>query len=360
MYRSLGIVCLLIAAIAADAAELPKMPAPQRPAAAVAVNCNNGESVQAAVDASTAPVEIQITGICVESVLIRDKDVSLRGTQAPSLDGIRSPTDTPALTVYGAVIAEINDLSFSDSAETAVQIRSGARIAINNSRFENNGFVGLIADSGASVRGNGLTFRDNPDTNSIGIGATFFCDACDFIGGGAAAVSIRDGFVSLRDSAVTGVVGIVADEVGAFIDHDCASIETTHPCSMTVTGPAAIANIGSTAVLFGSGNFTGQLIADDRGTVRLNGAVQRLGSVDGAPNIVDNLGEIVVAPLTDPAMQSLILDTEAAHFARVLLTGNSVLGGSIQCSGAADAFLDPTVARVNGSTVTGCEHGGVR
>ena len=360
MYRSLGIVCLLIVATAAQAAELPEMPLPRRPAATVAVNCNNGESVQAAVDASSAPVEIQITGICVENVFIRDKDVSLRGTQAPSLDGIRSPTEDPALTIYGTVIAAIDDLSFSNSPETAVQIRSGARIAISNSRFENNGLIGLIVDSDASVRGNGLTFRDNPDTNSIGIDATFICDACDFIGGGAASVSLRRGFVSLRDSVVTGDVGIVADEVGAFIDHDCASIETTHPCSMNVTGPAAISVFGGTAVLFGTGNFTGQLIVDDRATVRLNGAVQRLGSVDGAPNIADNLGEIVVAPLTDPAMQSLILDTEAAHFARVLLTGNSVLGGPLQCSGAADAFLDPTVARVNGATVTGCEHGGVR
>ena len=131
---------------------------------------------------------------------------------------------------------------------------------------------------------------------------------------------------------------------------------------MTVIGPAAIGTFSGTARLFGAGNFTGQLIADDRGTVRLNGSAQRLTSIDGAPNIVDSLGEIIVSPLFDvgPPAQSVIRDTQAAHFARVLLTNDSILNGSIQCSGAGDAFLDPTVIRLPGSDVTGCEHGSVR
>jgi hypothetical protein len=121
-------------------------------------------------------------------------------------------------------------------------------------------------------------------------------------------VSTRGSLVSLLDSAVTGDAGIVAGEVGAFIDLDCVSVDTPHPCSMNVTGPAAIGSFSSTAVLFGTGNFTGQLIADDRGTVRLNGAVQRLTSSDGQPNVVDNLGEIIVALLLDvsPPAQSVL------------------------------------------------------
>jgi hypothetical protein len=89
MFRSVGLVCLLLG-VAAQAAEIPERPAAPQPAMAVAVNCNNGGSIQAAVNANPGPGEIQITGICVENVLIRDKDVSLRGTQKPSLDGIRS------------------------------------------------------------------------------------------------------------------------------------------------------------------------------------------------------------------------------------------------------------------------------
>lgn len=364
MFRVMGIVCLLFG-IAAQAAEIPEMPAAPRPAGTVVVNCNNGESLQAAVDASVAPMEIQITGICVENVLIRDKDVSLRGTQKPSLDGIRSVVrSTPALTVRGSVIAQINDLSFSNSAGTGLAIRGGAIMTVNNSLFENNGTVGLRVDSGAFVVANGLTFTANPATNTSTSDAQFFCSGCDFTGGGPAAVSTRGAIASLLDSVVNGTLGIVADEIGAYVDFDCATLDTPHPCILNATGPAAIGTFSGTAVLFGAGAFTGQLIADDRGTVRLNGAAQRLTSSDGQPNIVDSLGEIIVAPLFDvsPPAQSLILDTVATHFARVLLVNDSVLKGTIQCSGAGDAFLDPTVIRTPGSTVTGCEHasGGIR
>ena len=359
MFRNVGLVCLLLGA-AAQAAEIPAMPAARGPVTTVAVNCNSGGRIQAAVDANPAPVEIQITGICVENVLIRDKDVSLRGTQTPSLDGIRSVVPSfPALTVRGTVIAEINGLSFSKSAGTGLSIRFGANMTVNNCLFENNGTIGLRVDSGANVRANDSTFTGNANSNTNTADAQFFCVACDFSGGGPAAVSTRGAIVSLNDCVVTGDIGIVADEVGAFVDFDCASFDSPHACSMTVTGPAAIATFSGTARLFGTGNFTGQLIADDRGTVRLSGALQRGTSSDGQPNIVDALGEIIVSPLVDvnPPAQSLIRDTQATHFGRVLVLNDSILKGSIQCSGAADAFLDPTVVRLPGSTVTGCEHG---
>jgi hypothetical protein len=360
MFRSMGLACLLLGVVA-QAAEIPEMPVAPRPATAVAVNCNNGESIQAAVDANAAPVEIQITGICVENVLIRDKDVSLRGTQKPSLDGIRSVIPLPALAVRGSVIAEINDLSFSNSPGQGLAVRGGASMAVNNCLFENNG-TGLRVDSGAFVLGNALTFTGNGNSNTNTSAAQFFCIGCDFSGGGPAAVSTRSAVASLLDSVVTGSVGIVADQNGAHVDFDCATVNTPHACSMTVTGPAAIATFGGTAVLVGAGNFTGQLIADDRGTVRLNGSLQRVGASGGQPNIVDSLGQIIVSPLFDvtPPAQSLIRDTNATHFGRVLLTDSSALQGSIQCSGAADAFLDRTVIRSQGSAVTGCENGIVR
>lgn len=363
MFRSVGLVCLLFG-VAAYATEVPQMPK-ARPVTTTTtiVNCNNGQSVQAAVDASSAPAEIQITGICVENVLIRNKDISLRGTQKASLDGIRGANSSmPALTVQGPVIATINDLSFSNSAGNGLAIRGGASITVNRGLFENNGAVGLRVDSGAFVIANDSTFTANPATNTSTSDAQFFCIACDFTGGGPAAVSTRGAIVSLLDSAVTGTLGIIADQVGAFVDVDCISVDTPHPCSLNVTGPAAVGTFSGTAALTGAGDFTGQLIADDRGTVKLTGAVQRTSSSDGAPNIVDNLGEIIVAPLLDvtPAAPSLLRDTQAAHFGRVLLLTGSTLKGTIQCTGAADAFLDPTVARQPGAIVTGCEHGTTR
>jgi hypothetical protein len=163
----------------AQAAELPEMPVARRSALAVVVNCNQGQSIQATVDANLAPVEIRITGICIENVLIRDKDVTLRGTQQPSLDGIRSATASiPALVVRGSVIAEISDRSFSNSAGTALAIRGGASMTVGNCLFE-NGKVGLRIDSGALVLGNGLTFTGNGNSDTNTSDAPFLCVDCD-------------------------------------------------------------------------------------------------------------------------------------------------------------------------------------
>lgn len=363
MSKFLVSVCLLIAVVA-NAAEVPERPVPspsRLPIGVVTVNCNNGQSIQAAVDANRGPVEILVTGICVENVLIRDKDISLRGTQKPALDGIRSAVaSTPALTVRGSVIASINGLSFSGNPGTGAAIRGGASMTIANCLFENNNASGLRVDSGAFVVANDLTFTANRGTNASTSDGQFFCTSCDVAGGGPAVVASRGAIVSLLDSVVTGNFGIIAADRGSFADIDCVTFDTPHPCSLNVNQFAALGVAGGTAVLFGAGEFSGQVIADDRGTVRLDGAQQTATTSDDQPNIADGLGEIIVAPLfdVDPPAQSLVRDIEAAHFARVLLTGDSILKGSIQCSGAADAFLDPTVIAVRGSTVTGCEHAG--
>jgi hypothetical protein len=359
MLKYMGFVCLVLIALAAGAAEIPERSTAARPIkVGVTVNCNNGQSIQAAVDASVAPAEIRITGICVENVLIRDKDVSLRGVQKASLDGIRSAVPSmPALTVRGSVVAAISDLSFSGNPGGGVAIRGGADMTLANCLFENNNASGLRVDSGAFVVANDLKFTANRTSTSTS-DAQFFCIACDVSGNGPAAVSSRGATVSLLDSVVTGRFGIIAADRGSLADIDCATFDTPHACSMNVSEFAALGVAGGTAVLFGAGEFSGQVIADDRGTVRLDGAQQTATSSSEQPNIADSLGEIIVAPLfdVDPPAQSLLRNTEAAHFGRVLLTGDSILKGSIQCSGAADAFLDPTVIAVRGATITGCEH----
>lgn len=357
MKKSLVFVCLLIAAVA-QAADVPEMPTANRGVLPpVVVNCSNGESIQAAVDASRAPAEIVISGICTENVLIRDKDVSLRGAQKASLDGIRSTiASTPALTVRGSVIATINDLSFSNSAGTGAAIRGGANITINNCLFERDR-IGLRVDSGSFVIGNNLVFTANSNSNANASDAQFFCITCDVNGGGPAEVATRGAIMSMLDSAITGTFGLVVIDRGSFADIDCLTLDTTHPCSLNVSQFAALGLSGGTAVLTQAGSFTGQLIADDRGTVRVDGSQQAATTVDGQPNIVDGLGELVVAPIVDAPVpaQSVVRSTDAFHFGRVLLTGDSVLKGAIRCNSAADAFLDATVIR--SGTVTGCEHG---
>ena len=353
MLKYLGFVCLFVA-VAARAAEVPERPAAPRPVRGALVNCNAGQSIQAAVNASIAPAEITVAGICVENVLIRDKDISLRGLQGPLMDGIRSPVPgVPALVVRGSVIASINSLSFSGNQGPGAAIRDGANMTLGNCRFENNAASGLRIDSGAFVLASDSTFAANGGPAASTADAQFFCIACDVSAIGPAVVATRGSTVSLLDSAVTGAQGLVAQDRGSSADIDCGTFDTPHPCTLNVSEFAALGIAGGTASLIGAGDFSGQIVANDRGTVRLNGARQIAITPGGAPNVADNLGEIIVAS------QSLLLGAEAAHFARVLFTGESILKGSIRCSGAADAFLDPNVTPTPGSTVSGCEHASV-
>ena len=69
-------------------------------------------------------------------------------------------------------------------------------------------------------------------------------------------------------------------------------------------------------------------------------------------------GRIVAEANLDvsPPTQSSLRSTNAAHFARVLVTDGTVVQGAIQCTTAADAVLDKTVTVAQGATITGCEH----
>ena len=363
MFRSLGFVCLFMAAAVAQAAtmpEVPTMPAFPRPIRTVLVNCNAGQKIQTAIDGNAGPVEIIVSGICVETVLIRDKDVKLRGTK-PSIDGIRS-TDpaTPALTVRGAGIDVLENLSFSNSAGTAVVLQ-GAMVTLTNCAFENNGNRGLQINTGTLAMGTGLAFNGNIGPGVNVNNGQFFCTGCDVSGNNFAAQGIRGAVVSFLGSMITSRLGILSGDGGSIVDLDCVNTSSTHACGMQASAAAAVAVGGGLATLFGAGDFTGRLVAIDAGTVALLGSRQIAGAQPGQGppfNEADFFGRIEVGTLFDvnPPVQSKLLSTNAAHFGRVLVTDDTIVSGAIRCSSAGDAFLDPTIIALPGSTVTGCEH----
>jgi hypothetical protein len=373
MYKFLGFVCLLIAAVAqAGTFDLPQHSSewlPQRPEAqafprptrSVVVNCSFGQKVQAAVDANAGPVEIIVSGICVENVLIRDKDIMLRGAGKPALSGIRSTdTATPALTIRGGGIDSVDSLSFSNSAGLGMSIQ-GASVTLTNCLYENNGASGLQVKAGAVVLATGLTFNNNVGASINVNNGQIFCTACDVSGNNFAVQAIRGSIVSLLDTMVTGRRGILAADSGTIADVDCVNGGTTHPCGVQVTGVAALAGGGGLASLFGVGDFTGRIGAVDAGTVSLFGSRQIAGAQPGQGSPTNNaefFGRIEVGTNFDvnPPTQSRLLSTDVTHFGRVLITDDTVLNGTIQCSSAGDAWLDPTIIALPGSAVTGCDH----
>lgn len=358
MFRRMGFVCLLIAAAVVHAAEIPEVSIAPRPfTQSIPVNCAAGQSVQAAIDASAGPVEIVISGICIDNVLIRDRDVTLRGATGPSVDGIRSPlSSTPALTVRGSGIDTISNLQFDKSAGAAVMVR-GVNATFANCEFASNGGTALNVAMGAFVTASALVFDGNIGRSINVTDAQFFCTACDVSGNNFAVVATRGATASLLDSVVTGRRGILAADGGTLADLDCLNADTPHACSMQVTGVAMQAVGGASATLLLAGDFTGQLTADEGGTVAVVGARQLVGAQSGlgpSTNVADFFGRIVVASLTELNRNSLILSTNAAHFARLVVTDDSTVSGAVQCTTAADASLDPTV--ITRARFTGCEH----
>ncbi len=354
MLKHVGFVCLLMMAMAAQAAQIPETEqAAARPfTASVPVSCP-AQSVQAAIDANAGPVEIVISGFCTENVLIRDKDVTLRGATGPAVDGIRSTNGTPALTVRGDGIDTIANLAFNKSTGPAVQIRE-ANATLSNCQFASNGGTALNVLMGAFVIADTLVFDGNVSRNMNVSDAQFFCTACDVTGNGFALIATRGAIASLLDTAVNSGKGILATEAGTLADLDCFNANTAHPCFMKVSGVAAQALGGADVQLFQAGDFTGQVVASEGGTVALIGARQ---SVAGVTNVADFFGRIVVATLFDgptPA-SSLLGSANVSHFGRLVVTDDSSIVGSVQCTTAADAVLDSTV--VNKAKFTGCEHG---
>jgi hypothetical protein len=357
MFSRMGFVCLLVITMAAGAAEIPELDQASRPfTVSVAVNCAAGQRVQDAIDANAGPVEIVITGFCTENVLIRDKDVTLRGAVGPPQDGIRSALATmPALTVRGSGIDAISNLSFSKSAGPAVMIR-GVNATLASCEFASNGGTALNVAMGAFVTATGLLFDGNIGRSMNVTDAQFFCTGCDVNGNNFAVVANRGATASLLDSVVTGRRGILAVDGGTLADLDCVNVDTPHACSMRVTGVAAQSVGGASATLFGAGDFTGQVTADEGGTVALIGARQIAGAQLGlgpSTNIANFFGRIVAASLTD-AERSSVLSSNLDHFARLVVTDNSTVNGTVQCTTAADAVLDPTV--VPRASFKGCDH----
>lgn len=361
MLRRLGAVCLFIAAAAAQAAEIPEMNIAPRPiAATVTVNCAAGQSVQAAIDANAGPVEIVISGTCVENVLIRDKDVTLRGAFGPSQDGIRSAVKaTPALTVRGTGIDAISNLAFDKSAGPAVMIR-GVNATMSGCELASNGGTALNVAMGAFVIADSLVFDGNAGRSINVTDAQFFCTSCDVTGNNFAMVVTRGATGSLIDSAVSGNRGILVADGGSLADLDCLTADTPHACSMKINGVAMQAIGGATGSLVGTGDFAGQIIAEEGGTVALAGA--RQGSQFGVvmpANVADFFGRIVVASLLDGPMpiSSFAGSTNVSHFGRLVVSDDSTIVGTVQCTTAGDAVLDPTVT--TRAKFTGCEHGPV-
>ena len=332
------------------------------------VDCAKGDKVQDAIDKNSGAIVVEVRGVCIENVRIENRNVTLHGLSAAS-DGLRSPNADPALFVDDSNDTRIENLSLSDNPGLAIHIIDSLVSMLNCVANNNNltapavGGNAFIVSADSLLDATNLSMTTNHRNCVVAQrGAGFFCHGCDFTGNtGWAATANSGGMLSLLRSTVTQRFGIRGLSNG-YADIDCITEVSAHPCSMQATGRAAIAIEGGEAYLFGAGDFTGQVSADDRAVVALYGARQLATGQPGqwpGRNGVSAFGHLyaVAAFDVDPPLQSRLMGTDAGQFARILVTDDTELAGSIQCASAADAWLDATVIEGPGAAVSGCEHG---
>jgi hypothetical protein len=346
-------ILVVLCAASLSAAERPAMrvtPHAQTAPKSVTVDCTKGQKIQDAVDKNTAPLDILVHGICVEDVLVNGKEITLHGTD-PLTDGVQGVTRS-GLVLINVNLATLSNLGFVNGPAAGVSSYTST-VLMTNCRASGNA-IGIAVRDDSVFEGHELTIS----TNVRGIladGARFAsCLACRAENNSSwAGVSLRGSLFTYLDSEVIGPRGLQANN--GYADIDCVSEETTHPCSLQVTGIAALAFAGGSAALYGAGDFTGRLLGSDRGNILLYGTRQT--SPTNA-NGFDSFSTLEVADNIDvePAEHSTLRGVFVSGFARALIRENSTLAGSIQCQSAADAFVDPSTTITPGNTVTGCDH----
>jgi hypothetical protein len=331
------------------------------------VDCTKGDSVQEAIDKNSGAIVVEIRGVCIENVRVENRDVTLHGLSAAS-DGLQSPNTAPALVIVDSNDTRVENLSLSNNPGSALQLLDSQVfltncVASNNNSATGPGSTAIIASTDSFLDATNLTMANN-NRNAIHIqrGANFFCHGCDFTSNiGWAATANNGSLLSLLRSTVTQRLGVRAIN-NSYADIDCISEVSAHPCSMQATGLALQAFSGAVAYLYGAGDFTGQVSANDRAVVALYGARQlatgQPGQGPSRNGVSFNAHLYANAAFdVDPHLTSRLMGTDATHFARILVTDDTEVAGTIQCSAAADAWLDASVVAAPGSSVTGCEHG---
>lgn len=335
----------------------PVLRAAKQAGKVLVVDCTKGQSVQEAIDKNASPLEIEIHGLCIESVLIQDKVVTLRGV-SPATDGIRSPTNNTAVIFVDSNGSRVENLALSNNSGRAVTFNRSTAVMSNcvidgNNTASGTGPAVMVSNS-SFVSASAVTASNNVRAVfHVNTNSSFFCHGCDFSNnGGFAAISNRGSLLSLLNSTVVQRDGIQSI-FDSYADIDCVTEVSAHPCGMQATRRAAYVEIGGVVALFGSGDFTGRVEAHDNGNAQLLGARQIVGATEGPPqNFVTRFATMEVQDF--PPVQSRVRATNVEHFGRMLIRNQSELNGAIVCTSKGDAWLDATVVQMPGSSVTGC------
>jgi hypothetical protein len=334
------------------------------------VDCTKNGKLQSTINSAVDGDAIEITGICQENIVIRDKRLTLVGASTPGPHGITGVAPlTDALHIQHGISESqqnvetgtvVQGLTISNPHFTCVRITFQSLVEMTDVKASDCGAgaaTGIWVQEGSRFFGLRLTLNNN----LRGFGATQYsraiCEECDLNGNVNWAASSWDhSTVSLLDSAVNGTRGLQANQY-SYIDIDCPSVVSEHVCHLNATAIAGQVFGYSTVAFYGAGEFSGRFQAFDRSQVQLLGARQQSGS----PNLLFGNSSLRVEPFFDGENEvessRLQGETQVNEFSQAVLHGDStVLDGSLFCSEGGDASVDGAVDLTGGAVIDGCDH----
>lgn len=321
------------------------------------VDCTKNGKVQPTINSAASGDVVEINGICSENIVIRDKGLTMIGAASGGPHGITGvAADTDAVLIEDSRSTHLEDLTISNPLFTGVRIVVNSEVTMTDCNVSDAGSgiqgrsTGIWVQGSSNFTGTRLTLNNNRN-GLAALQSRAFCRECDFNGNTRfAGFATQNALVSLLDSEVDGALGIAAD-FQSYIDIDCLSHVSAHPCSLDATGTAGVAAYGSSVVFYDAGPFSGSIEAYGGSQAQVLGAQQQ--SNPGG-NGIDGGSMLHVEPFSDSSR--LMGTTHVSGFSHALFRdGTTVLDGSINCDSGGDAWADPAIG-LGSVVISGCDH----
>ena len=331
-------------------ADSGSMPSADRSVPVLEVDCDRGGRLVRALRRAKrllGPVEIEIRGICEESVLIDRPQLTLRGAD-PAADGIRGDgrlINTLMLdSVWNVRIENLSVYGLDPFTRTAVGIGESFGIRIVNCQFEGTLFGAIVNRSNLGIEASTLLGGSAGLRISSGGGA--FCDRCTLSDGGLGgrALVVDNARITVEDSSLEGTSAVVVGTGGS------ATVRRSSLRALpnSLGRVRAITVFHASRLVLEGSSIEGAVFATDKSLIRLDDVTQRF-ELPGP----ESHGLRLDSVLRTLGSTTLEGDLALSDLGQAILTDGTALGGDLICDPTSEAWCLGGVS-VGGSNCAKC------
>jgi hypothetical protein len=147
------------------------------------VDCTKNGKLQATIDSAADGDVIEITGICMANILIRDKGLTLVGAASPGPHGITGvAANTDAVSIQHSRGTHLEGLTISNPHFAGVRIRFFSSVTMADCEVSNSfsgQATGIWVQETSTFNGTRLTLDDNLRGLGAAQQSRAFCRECD-------------------------------------------------------------------------------------------------------------------------------------------------------------------------------------